>query len=82
MERGSAIRSSLKGPEKAIINQTNISKAKLGKLLRDGVERIWAFPSAQIPSSAELNWYECLLVVLGVSLLLFLTYISIGATCC
>ena len=30
------------------------SKATLGKLLRDGVERIWAFSSAQIPSSTEL----------------------------
>ena len=27
-----------------------VSKATLGKLLRDGVERIWAFPNAQIPS--------------------------------
>ena len=39
----------LKGRERAIVNQTNIgtvSEATLGKLLRDGVERIWAFPSA------------------------------------
>ena len=45
---------SLKGRERAIVSQTNIgtvSKAThWGKLLRDGVERIWAFPSAQIPS--------------------------------
>ena len=49
VERGSARRSSLKGREGAIVNQTNIetvSKATLGKLLRDGVERIWAFPSS------------------------------------
>ena len=49
MERGSARRSSLKGRERAIVNQTNIgtvSKATLGKLLRGGVERVWAFPSA------------------------------------
>ena len=48
-ERGCARRSPLKGREKAIVSQTNIgtvSKATLGKLLRDGVERIWAFPSA------------------------------------
>ena len=48
VERGSARRSSLKGRGRAIVNQTNIgtvSKATLGKLLRDGVERIWAFPS-------------------------------------
>ena len=49
VERGSARRSSLKGRERAIVNQTNIgtvSKAPLGKLLRDGAERIWAFPNA------------------------------------
>ena len=49
VERGSARRSSLKGRERAIINPTNIgtvSKATLGKLPRDGVERIWTFPSA------------------------------------
>ena len=43
VERGSARRSSLKGREGAIVSQTNIrtvSKATLGKLLRDGVERI------------------------------------------
>ena len=41
VERGSARRSSLKGRERAIVNQTNtgtVSKATLGKLLRDGVE--------------------------------------------
>ena len=49
VERGGAGRSSLKGRERAIVNQTNIgtvSKATLEKLLRDGVERIFAFPSA------------------------------------
>ena len=49
-ERGSARRPSLKGRERAIVNQTNIgtvSKATLGTLLKDGVERIlWAFLSA------------------------------------
>ena len=43
VERGSARRSSLKGRERAIVSQTNIgtvSKATLGKLLSDGVERI------------------------------------------
>ena len=41
-------RSSLKGRERAIVNQTNtgtFSKATLEKLLRDGVEYIWAFLS-------------------------------------
>ena len=49
VERGSARRSSLKGRERAIVNQTNIGtvlKATLGKLLRDQMERIWAFLSA------------------------------------
>ena len=49
VERGSARRSSLKGRERAIVSQTNIgtvSKATLGTLLRDGVERIRASPSA------------------------------------
>ena len=49
VERESARRSSMKGRERAIVNKTNtgtVSKATLGKLLRDGVERIWAFPSA------------------------------------
>ena len=53
VERGSARRSSLNGRERAIVNQANngtVSKATLGKLLRDGVERVWAFPSAQILS--------------------------------
>ena len=57
-ERGIARRSSLKGRERDIVNQTNIgtvSKATLWKLLRDWVKRIRAFPSAQIPSRAELN---------------------------
>ena len=45
VERGSARRSSLKGRERNIVNQTNIgtvskSKATLGKLLTDGEERI------------------------------------------
>ena len=44
VERGSAGRCSLKGRERAIVNQTNIGtvpKATLGKLLRDGVECIF-----------------------------------------
>ena len=43
VERGSARRSFLKRRERAIVSQTNIetvSKAMLGKLLRDGMERI------------------------------------------
>ena len=49
VERGSAQWFCLKGQERAMVNQTNIgtvSKATLEKLLRDGMERRWAFPSA------------------------------------
>ena len=58
VERGSPRRSSLKGREGAIVNHTNIgivAKARLGKHLRDGAERIWAF-SKRI--DAILNWTE------------------------
>ena len=49
VERGSTKRSSLRDRERAIVSQTNtgtVSTATLGKLLTDGMERIWAFPSA------------------------------------
>ena len=59
VERVGARRFSLKGRERAIVNQKNIGtvvKATLGKLLRDQMERIWAFMSAaQIPFGNELN---------------------------
>jgi len=64
VERGRARRSSLKGRERAVFNQTNtgtVLKAILGKLLRDGMERIWAFSSAYIPSWTELNWTEMII---------------------
>ena len=53
IERGSGRWSKLRDRQKAIFNQTNIgtiSKATLGKLLRDWAERVWAFPSAEKPS--------------------------------
>ena len=55
VERGSARRSSLKGRERAIVSQTNIgtvSKATLIKL-RDGVERIWAFPRRKLSEAGR-----------------------------
>ena len=64
LERGveRARRSSFKGRERAIVNQTyivTVSKATtLGKLLREGVEHLWAFPSAHILSWAKENWTE------------------------
>ena len=45
-ERGSDRQSPLKGQERAIISRVNIasvSMAMFGKLLTDGVERIWTF---------------------------------------
>ena len=57
---------SLKGRERAIINQTNVgsaSEATLGKLLRDGVERIWTFPGAYIPSCSELFMVRCFIQI-------------------
>ena len=38
-----------------------VSKATLGKLLSDEVERMWTFPSAYIPSWTELNWTKTVL---------------------
>ena len=60
-----------KGPSS--VGQTNsgtVSKATLGRRLRDGMERIWAFLSAQIASWIELNlstlpWEETLFFGLG-----------------
>ena len=57
VERGSARRSSLKGRERAIVNQTNIgtvSKATLGKLLRDGWSAHGLFRTYKY--HLELNW--------------------------
>ena len=59
MGRGSTRRSSLKGRERAIVNQTNIgtvSKATLGKLLRVGVERINYRLFRAHRYHLELNW--------------------------
>ena len=53
IQKGSGRLSTLRGRERAVVNQTNIgtvSKATLGKLLKDGEERIWAFPGAVIPT--------------------------------
>ena len=62
MERGSARQSSLKGWERTIISQMNIgtvSKAMLGKLLRDGMEHIIMGFSERI--DIILNWTELIL---------------------
>ena len=47
--RREALKEEAKGRERFIVNQTNIgtfSKATVGKILRDGVERVGTFPSA------------------------------------
>ena len=56
VEKGSGRHSTLQGRERSVFNQTNIgtvSRATLGRLLRDGAERVWAFPSTTMPSWAE-----------------------------
>ena len=53
VEKGSGRHSTLQGRERSVFNQTNIgtvSRATWGRLLRDGAERVWAFPSATMPS--------------------------------
>ena len=53
VEKGSGRHSTLQGRERSVFNQTNsgtVSRATLGRLLRDGAERVWAFPSATLPS--------------------------------
>ena len=53
VEKESGRHSTLQGRELSVFNQTNIgtvSRATLGRLLRDGAERVWAFPSATMPS--------------------------------
>ena len=53
VEKESGRHSTLQGRERSVFNQTNIGtvlRATLGRLLRDGAERVWAFPSATMPS--------------------------------
>ena len=56
VEKRSGRHSTLQGRERSVFNQASIgtvSRATLGRLQRDGVERVWAFPRATMPSSAE-----------------------------
>ena len=53
VEKGSGQHFTLQGREQSVFSQTNIgtvSRATLGRLLRDGAECVWAFPSATMPS--------------------------------
>ena len=55
VEKGSGWHSTLQGRERSVFNQANIgtvSREALGRLLRDGAECVWAFPSATMPSWA------------------------------
>ena len=56
VEKGSGWHSTLQGRELSVFNQANfgtVSRATSGRLLRDGAERIWAFPSIMMPSWTE-----------------------------
>ena len=56
VEEGSGRHSTLRGRERSVFNQANIatvSRATLGRVLRDGAERVWAFLSATMLSRAE-----------------------------
>ena len=56
VEKGSGQHSILQGWEWSVFNHTNIGtvwRATLGRLLRDGAENVWAFPSLTMPSWAE-----------------------------
>ena len=58
VEKRSGRYSNLRGQERSVFNQTNIgtvSRATFGRLLRDGAECVWAFPSVMIPSWAEIE---------------------------
>ena len=56
VEKGSGRQSTLQGRERPVFNGTYIGntgtvlRATLGRLLRDGAEHVWAFPSATMPS--------------------------------
>ena len=53
VEKGSGRQSTLQDGERSVFNQTDIntvSRVTLARLLRDGVERVWAFPNATMPS--------------------------------
>ena len=61
VERGSARRSSLKGRERAIVNQTNIAtvlKATLGKLLRERIIMGFSERIDIILNLTELKWSD------------------------
>ena len=53
VEKESGRHSILRCQERSVFNQTKtgtVSRVTLGRLLRDGAERVWAFPSDTMPS--------------------------------
>ena len=53
VEGGSGRRSTLRGRQRSVFKQTNIStvaRATFRRLLRDGVERVWAFQRSTMSS--------------------------------
>ena len=48
VEKGSGGHSTFRGRERSVFNQANIDTVSR-RLLRDGAERVWAFPSAAMP---------------------------------
>ena len=52
VEKGCGLNSALRCRERSVFNQTNIGtvlRTTLGRLLRDGAKRVWAFPNAMMP---------------------------------
>ena len=53
VEKGSGRHSTLRERERSVFNPTNIGidlRTTLGRLLRNGEERVWAFLGATMPS--------------------------------
>ena len=79
VEKGSGGHSTLRGRQRSVFNQANIgtvSRATLERLLRDGAERVWAFPSATMPSRAETE------TVMPVCLSSFVLQVWLGPLMC
>ena len=58
VEKGSGRHSTLQGRERSVFNQANIgtvSGATLGRLQRDGAERVWAFSSVRCHLELKLK---------------------------
>ena len=58
VESGTTRRSSLKGRKRSVRQTLELFQRQRWGNFWDAAERIWAFPSAQIPSSAVPNWDE------------------------